>query len=203
MNQQKPPQRGGKRAVAASLSDSRRQVMRLLLLGIAGAAIALIPFIARAEETVVASAMPVPPVIAAQPAAPESLPLPPGDIITPDEAAAADPRTVQEVIKAQLAAIRARDADLAYSFMSHDFHEENHDALTFLSDMRFTQRGIYNHDEYTFLDSQSTDDINLQKVRMNDHYGKPVTVIYRMERQDDGSWLIDSFTILKIDAQPI
>ena len=200
-----------KRARAASLADSRRSVMRLLLLALLGLGIALIPFIAKAEETLAISAIPVPPANIEQPIeqpalaapAPAVTALPDSGIIAPDAPAAAQPSSVQDVIKAQLAAIRDRDADAAYALMTHDFHEENLDALTFLATMRFDQRAIYNHEEYTFLDKQGTGPVAIQKVRMNDHYGDPVTVIYRLEEQGDGSWLIDSFTILNEEAQPI
>jgi ketosteroid isomerase-like protein len=129
--------------------------------------------------------------------------LPDSAIIPPDAPVSAQPHSAQDAIKAQLSAIRARDADAAYALMTKDFHKEHPDALAFFAKMRFDKRAIYNHEEYTFLDTQGTGPVTLQKVRMNDHYGSPVTVIYRLEQQADGHWLIDSFTILKIDAQPI
>ena len=189
-----------------SLADSRRAVMRVLLLAMLGLAIALVPFIAKAEDTVAISAIPAPPATIEKPAQAAPAPadkLPDSGLIAPDATAAARPGSAQDVIKAQLAAIRARDADAAYALMTHDFHEENIDALTFMATMRFDQRAIYNHEEYTFLDKQGTGPVAIQKVRMNDHYGDPVTVIYRLEEQGDGSWLIDSFTILNAEAQPI
>ena len=113
-------------------------------------------------------------------------------------------QSAQDVISKQLTAIRTRDADTAYSMMTHDFHENFEDAKNFLSDLRFEHRAIYNHEDFTFLDKQSSSGpVSLQKVRINDHYGIPITVIYRLEQQEDGSWLIDSFTILDAEAQPI
>lgn len=183
-----------------SLADSRRAVMRLLLLTLLGLAIALIPFIAKAEDKLAVSAIPIPPASIEQPtqAAPD-----PGTETLAETAEATLPSSVHDVISAQLAAIRARDADAAYALMTHDFHEENLDALTFMATMRFDQRAIYNHEEFTFLDKQGSGPVTIQKVRINDHYGDPVTVIYRLEEQGDGSWLIDSFTILNAEAQPI
>lgn len=114
-------------------------------------------------------------------------------------------QSVQDVITQQLNAIHDRNADAAYATMSHDFHENFEDSRNFMNDLRFRHRAIYNHEDFTFLDKQgsSTGPVALQKVRMNDHYGEPITVIYRLEQQDDGSWLIDSFTILDAEAQPI
>lgn len=175
--------------------------MRLLLLGLLGAAIALFPLIAKAEETLAVSALPVPPVVA--PVETPAAALPESAIVAPAAPATAASHSVQDVIKAQLAAIRSRDADAAYALMTADSHKKNLDAKTFLATMRFNQRAMYNHGEFTFLDNQSTGSVSLQKVRINDHYGDPVTVIYRLEQQEDGRWLIDSFTTLHIDAQPI
>lgn len=172
--------------------------MRLLLLGLLGAALALFPLIAKAEETLAISAIPPPPVVAPPVAA-----APPGDIPAPGPAAPVAMPGVQDVIKAQLIAIRTRDAAAAHALMTPDSHTAKDDSKTFFSKMRFTQRALYNHEDYTFLENQSTGDVSLQKVRINDHYGAPVMVIYRLERQASGHWLIDSYTILETDAQPI
>jgi hypothetical protein len=129
------------------------------------------------------------------------------DTVKPDTpapaAVAAALNGVQDVIRQQLEAIRQRDADAAYALMTHDFHEEHDDPKTFLATMRFENRAIYNHEEFTFLDKQGSGPVSIQKVRIHDHYGEPVTVIYRLEQQEDGSWLIDSFTMLDAEAQPI
>lgn len=148
--------------------------MRALLLAGVGLALALVPLIARAADA--------PPTAAN---------------ITQGVQGA------QDVIRAQLSAIRARDADAAYAFMSHEYHEGHEDAKTFLSMMRFQHRAIYNHEDYTFLDKQGSGPVSIQKVRLTGRDGKPVTIIYRMEQQADGSWLIDSFTSLDEEAQPI
>jgi hypothetical protein len=157
-----------------SVQDLRGRVMRVLFFAALGTVVALFPFIVRAEDQA-----PAPATIAAQ------------------------PNGVQDVIKQQLSAIRSRDADGAYALMTHDFHERHEDAKTFLASMRFDNRAIYNHEEYTFLDQQGSGPVSIQKVRVNDHYGTPITVIYRLEQQEDGSWLIDSFMTLDAEAQPI
>lgn len=167
-------------AQAQSLQDLRFRVMRLMLLAVVGGLIAFWPFMARAADDPA-------PVI-------DSVTAP---VETQNSSAA------QEVIRQQLAAIRARDAEAAYAFMTHDFHEVNNDPRQFLAAMRFENRAIYNHDDFTFLNKQGSGPVAIQKVRIHDHYGVPVTVIYRLEQQEDGSWLIDSFMTLDAEAQPI
>lgn len=118
------------------------------------------------------------------------------DLPTPD---------IREVIRRQLDAIQSRNADAAYALTTNDFHNKFDNASKFLSHVRFEYRAIYNHDSYRFIDSDGADKAGTQAVRIHDRYGgDPVTVIFRMELQPDGQWLIDGVTVLDAeDAQPI
>lgn len=110
----------------------------------------------------------------------------------------------QDIIRQQLSAIKTRDADLAFSLTTKEFHSKFDDASNFFGHMRFEYRPLYNYATFKFLDSHVNDGNILQKVRVEDHYGDdPAIVIFRLEEQDDGQWLIDSFTILDTEAQPI
>ncbi len=108
-----------------------------------------------------------------------------------------------ELIRRQLSAISDRDADLAYALTTDHFHEKFDTAKEFLSHLRFELRPIYNHENVTFLEQHQTQRGLVQKVKMEDRYGEPVTVIYRLMQQDEGQWLIDSFAILALEADPI
>ncbi|MCB9989940.1 MAG: DUF4864 domain-containing protein [Rhodospirillales bacterium] len=117
---------------------------------------------------------------------------------------AVDADPAHQLITRQLDAIRERDADLAWSMTSEDLHEKYETPKEFLSHLRFELRPIYNHDSYKFLSQYGGPDSLTQKVEMEDSYtGDTVTVIYRLEKQADGLWQIDSFAILPDDAQPI
>ena len=118
-------------------------------------------------------------------------------------AASRDINPARDLITRQLAAIRHRDADMVWALTTDDFHEKFDTAKDFLSHLRFRLRPIYNHEDYKFLNQSETGDSLIQKVEMEDSYGDPVMVIYRLEQQDDGQWLIDSFAILAPEAQPI
>lgn len=109
----------------------------------------------------------------------------------------------QNLITRQLDAIMERDADLAYSMTTNNFHEKFGTAKDFLSHIRFQLRPVYNHVNYTFIGQHNSQKGLVQKLEMDDRYGDPVTVIYRLEQQDSGQWLIDSFTILDLDAEAI
>lgn len=109
----------------------------------------------------------------------------------------------EDLITRQLHAIKTRDADLAWSMTTGDFHKKFDDGKDFLSHLRLELRPIYNHEDYTFLDHSQNGNVMMQKVEMEDRYGTPVTVLYRLEKQQDGQWLIDSFTVLEAEAEPI
>lgn len=111
----------------------------------------------------------------------------------------------QNIIKKQLAAISDRDAEAAFDFMTPPAHENFETAGDFLSDMRFEYGPIYNHMDIKFLGHFENGATTIQKVSLKDRYSaESVTVIYKLKLQDDGQWLIDSFTLLDFgEAQPI
>lgn len=135
-------------------------------------------------------------------AAGDPAPLPVTSIAAP---AAGDP--VRDLIARQMEAIRDRDAERAFAHTTAAFHEHYDTPQNFLSHVRFEYRPLYNHKGFSFLDSHELDGGGLlQKVKVEDSYGdSPVTVIFRLQKQDDGQWLIDSFTILGggDDGKPI
>ncbi len=110
---------------------------------------------------------------------------------------------VHELIRQQLAAIKARDADLAWSLTTVKFHEKFETGKEFLTHLRLKLRPVYNHDEIEFLDQSETENGYIQRVEIDEHNGEPVTVIYRLEKQESGEMLIDSFAVLDFEAKPI
>lgn len=108
-----------------------------------------------------------------------------------------------DLIRKQLTAIKARDADLAWSLATVDFHEKFETGKEFLTHLRLRLRPLYNNEDVTFLDQADTQEGIIQKVEIDEHNGEPVTVIYRLEEQEDGELLIDSFAVLAPEADPI
>lgn len=111
----------------------------------------------------------------------------------------------EKTVKAQLDAITARDANLAFSYMTDQSHEDYKNAKDFLSDMRFKFGAIYNHVDVEFLHSYENGRISVQKVKLKDRYsGESVTAVYKLLLQSSGEWLIDSFALIESEqAQPI
>jgi len=124
-------------------------------------------------------------------------------ISAPATGATAD--AAREVIRRQLQAIKVRDADTAFSLTTPGNHKKyDGSAAAFLTKMRYSYRPIYNHQTITFLDRHDIKGALIQKVRIENRRSEPVTVIYRLEQQaEDGPWLIDSFTILASESEPI
>lgn len=111
----------------------------------------------------------------------------------------------QNIIQQQLKAISDRDAHKAFDFMTEHSHKNYDDAQDFLSDMRFEFGPIYNHMDIEFLHHYENGTVSVQKVSLKDRYsGDNFTVIYKLQLQDNGTLLIDSFSILNFEeAQPI
>ena len=109
----------------------------------------------------------------------------------------------QNTIVRQLKALRARDAGQAFSLTTPTFHEKFKSPGKFITRMRFEYRPLYNNAEHTFLEHRATDEGVMQNVEIKDSYGEKATVIFRLKQQEDGQWLIDSFTVLDSQAQPV
>ncbi len=118
---------------------------------------------------------------------------------------AADPADpVIDTIRRQLDAIHARNSEAAFSLMSPRYHEKFRNAERFMVQIRFVYEPIYNHENFKVTSRQNVSGAEILKLEMKDHYGDPAQVIYGLRQQQDGRWLIDSFTVLGDDsAQPI
>lgn len=110
------------------------------------------------------------------------------------------PALIHELIREQLTAIRARDAEQAFALTTGALHEKYDTAGKFLSEMRFMYRPVYNHESYRFLEQVETDTGGLiQRVEVEYPHGDPTVVIYRLKRTADGEWAIDSFSLVEDD----
>lgn len=113
-----------------------------------------------------------------------------------------------QTIRNQLDAIRARDEDTAYNFLTEKAHEKFETAAQYLSALRLDFRPLYNatKTDTAFIDHFERGNTSIQKIEVTDRYTKErFTAIYKLVRQPDGRWLIDSFSLLHIDddAEPI
>lgn len=118
-------------------------------------------------------------------------------------ARAVDSGPVHQAIADLFAAVKARDADDAYGSTTGHVHERFKSAKEFLKQMRFEFRPLYNYEAYTFLESHNIDNGVIQKVRVDDRYGDSVIMIYRLQKQESGGYLIESFSMIGGEARPI
>jgi len=117
-----------------------------------------------------------------------------------------DTAAIQALIKSQLEAIKKRDAETAYALTTGAFHKKYDTAGEFLTGMRFHFRPLYNHESFRFLDQSETQTGALiQRLEVEYSHGMaPTVVIYRLQRDDEGEWRVDSFSIVDTDeGQPI
>lgn len=109
----------------------------------------------------------------------------------------------QHIIEEQLRAFREDDASLAYALNSDDFQHEYRDEKHFMMMMRFTHKPLVNHLSYTFKGTSHIKDRLVQTVEMLNPSGSSTTVMFYLQKNTDGAWLIDGYTILDTEAQPI
>ena len=77
------------------------------------------------------------------------------------------------------------------------------DAGKFLVSLRLEYRPIYNYKNYIFLEQRKNKEgFITQTLQIEDDYGHIAIVIYKI-KEENGSFLIDSFTVINDEAQPI
>jgi hypothetical protein len=109
----------------------------------------------------------------------------------------------EKIIEKQLKAFRDREAIDAYSFVSENLKHKYQDADHFLMMMRFTVQPLTSHLSYRILEASQLSDGLVQKVEMLRKDGTYVTVLYKLVQNEKGRWVIDGYTLLDNEAQPI
>lgn len=116
------------------------------------------------------------------------------------DVSAADAHAIRGVIEAQLAAFRADDAELAFSFASPAIREQFVEADYFLAMVRGVYPVVHRPKSVAFLLAQNIDGAVIQRVRMTDREGAAWLAVYRMQRQSDRSWRIDGCVLVRDGA---
>ncbi len=119
----------------------------------------------------------------------------------PTEVSDSDAQAIRSVIQAQLAAFRADDAELAFSYASPSIREKFGVAGHFLAMVRGAYPVVRRPESVGFLLAQAVDDEVIQRVRMTDRNGTAWLAIYRMRRQIDHSWRIDGCIVTPDDGR--
>ncbi len=110
------------------------------------------------------------------------------------------PDPVKEAIKAQLKAFQDRDQKAVWDTASPALQEKYDTQKNFYRMVRFDYRSLYNHESVTFLSQSITDDTAIQKVSFKrKKKEEPTLFIYRLKKQDNGTWKIEDF--LRLDTK--
>ena len=114
-----------------------------------------------------------------------------------DALGAADQGQIRRVIEDQLDAFRHDDGARAFGFASPSIRTMFHDPDTFLRMVRTGYQPVYRPQEVEFRDLGLEDGTWVQRVLLVGPDGVPVVARYLMQRQPDGSWLINGCVLEK------
>lgn len=100
----------------------------------------------------------------------------------------ADKTAIRQVIRAQLAAFRKDDADLAFSYASPLLQDKFGNAENFLDMVKTAYPSVYRPRDVQFRELETTTDGPVQKVFFFGPDGDPVLGLYLMQKQRNGKW---------------
>jgi hypothetical protein len=101
-----------------------------------------------------------------------------------------DTRNAQQVVKAQLAAFAADDAEQAFSYATDAIRAQFGTAAQFVRMVRGAYPVVYRPSAVIFLKPETADDELVQPVHMTDPSGTTWLAVYRLQRQSDKVWRI-------------
>lgn len=107
-----------------------------------------------------------------------------------------DASAIRTVVEAQLAAFERDDALAAFAFASPAIRRAFVTPDGFLGMVREHYPVVYRPRTVRFLPPRRVDDQPVQLVEMSDSDGAVWMAIYRLQRQIDGTWLIDGCAVV-------
>ncbi len=114
---------------------------------------------------------------------------------------AAEVQSIRRVIERQIDAFKRDDAAGAYSFASPGIRKIFPTAEIFMQMVRQGYRPVYRPRSYAFDELTQIEGELVQPVRVVGPDGVPVTALYIMERQPDGSWKTDGCVLTQAPGQ--
>jgi hypothetical protein len=121
----------------------------------------------------------------------------------PSTLAAPDQQAIRQVIQSQLDAFQRDDAAAAYSYATPMIREKFGDARNFLQMVKQGYTPVYRPQSVAFdklLDTQYGPD---QILRLIGPDGRAYTAHYMMQRQTDGSWMINGCYLTRAEDQSV
>jgi hypothetical protein len=128
---------------------------------------------------------------------------------TPTAASAAPPHAFMQpagsvearaIIERQLDAFKRNDADSAFALASPGLKETYSNPHNFMESVRSGETPFFKRRMTEYHDFVAAGDDAAQSVVLVDDDSYVWTVVYKLSRQPDGSWLIDGVVLVKSDA---
>lgn len=112
-----------------------------------------------------------------------------------------DRQAIRDIIQAQLDAFQADDAVTAFSFASPSIQARFNDPDTFMGMVKTGYQPVYRPKAVFFQKALTLEGRVLQQVLIVDMDEQSVMANYPMERQADGTWLIDGCFLTPAEKQ--
>jgi hypothetical protein len=104
------------------------------------------------------------------------------------------------IIQRQLDAFKSNDADSAFALASPGLKETYSNPHNFMESVRSGETPFFKRRMTEYQDFVTSGDDAAQSVVLVDDDSYVWTVVYKLARQPDGSWLIDGVVLVKSDA---
>jgi hypothetical protein len=113
----------------------------------------------------------------------------------------ADKAAIRQVVQSQMAAFQKDDGAAAFALATPELRERFGSAANFMSMVRDGYRPVYRPSQVSFGKLEKTDDSIVQHVLVVAPDGAVHEALYFMERQKDGTWLIDGCLLMTTDLK--
>ena len=113
-----------------------------------------------------------------------------------------DERTVETLIREQIAAFGNDDGERAFSYAAPDIQKRFGDPVSFMAMVRKSYAAVYRPKSLHFLQPSwpagRQEGVVLQAVELTDSSGGFWVATYQVERQDSGDWRIVGCTLRRL-----
>ena len=116
---------------------------------------------------------------------------------------AKDAKEVQLLVRAQLDAFAADDAQRAFSYAAQSIQQMFGTPDNFLQMVRSSYPVVYRPATVTFLSPKTSDKIVVQPVHMTDGQGGSWIAMYSLQKQKDKSWRIAGCVLVANAGQTV
>ncbi|MDY6937718.1 MAG: DUF4864 domain-containing protein [Cyanobacteriota bacterium] len=113
----------------------------------------------------------------------------------------ADRRAIRQTVERQLQALQDNDAETAFSFASPDIQNQFGTPENFMQMVVTAYEPVYRPRSVLFEEPTILRSVPAQPVFLLSRDGTPVTALYLMERQVNGSWRINGCFLIPVNSQ--